>query len=474
MNVPYLEGKRIHFAGAGGVSVSALAEYALRSGAEVSCSDKRGSAVLRRLAALGARVCEDDDADIIEGCDLVVRSSAVPPDHPALVRAAALGIPALERHEFLARVAEEFDLAAAVAGTHGKTTVTSMIAHILRREGVPFVAHIGGRPVGMGGLVVNGGDMPRSLFLTEACEYGRHLTSLRPSLAVVTGMECDHPDCYRDISEVHAVFSEFLKDCPLAVLPEECAFICSHEHIDICAPGHAGAGESGGRGAVSGAEGRICAYTLTRTLGCGSVHSGVLSRCGRECALSLPQPGAHMLTDAALAVAAACELGAGFESACRALADFKGVERRLERAGSVEGAEVIFDYAHHPTEIACTLDAVGPEGGILAVFQPHTYSRTAAYMDAFAEVLGRLGRVILMPVYAAREQPGSGADSRDLARRITEKNPHCGVYYAENADEAYDLVKLFAPEYDVVLMLGAGDIYDMKERFAPLTRCPEG
>lgn len=178
--MPYLEGKRIHFAGAGGVSVSALAEYALRSGAEVSCSDKRGVAVLRRLAALGTRVCEDDDADIIEGCDLVVRSSAVPPDHPALVRAAALGIPALERHEFLARVAEEFDLVAAVAGTHGKTTVTSMIAHILRREGVPFVAHIGGRPVGMGGLVVNGGDMPRSLFLTEACEYGRHLTRSVP------------------------------------------------------------------------------------------------------------------------------------------------------------------------------------------------------------------------------------------------------------------------------------------------------
>ena len=473
--MPDFSGKHIHFTGVGGASMSALAEYAALSGATVSGSDRTPSEILDRLARAGIEVYAGVDADIIDGADLVVRSSAVPVSNPEIVRATALGIPVVERHEFLARVAEDFDRVVAVAGTHGKTTVTAMIAHILKAAGVPFVAHIGGEPVGMGNLTVYGGDgkLPCGIFLTEACEYRRHLLALAPDIAVVTNMECDHPDCYPTIAEVHSVFAEFVEKCPRTVIGADNAFICTGAHTDICADVHTVKREHSATDEATAREEREkeedmrgCAYGVSRILECSLTQTAVVRHGKAECALTLPAAGTHLLVDALFAVAAAGELGVDFGFACRALADFKGVKRRFEKAGSVGGAQVVFDYAHHPTEIACALRAARAYGRPLVVFQPHTYTRTARYLDDFAAVLGGEERVIIMPTYAAREIPDEGADSGVLADRIKEKYPFCGVYLAKSVQEVLDYVNLFAAEFDIVLFLGAGDIYNLKSFLA--------
>ena len=214
----------------------ALAEYAMLAGAEVSGSDRTPSAATERLAALGAEVYSGARRDIIARAGLVVRSSAVPLSDEEVAAALAMKKRVVERHEFLSAVAEDFRTVAAVAGTHGKTTVTAMTAHILSRLGIPFVAHIGGEPAGMGNLTVvreKDGSLPRGIFLTEACEFGRHLLALSPDAAAVVNMECDHPDCYAGIEEVHGVFAEFVEKCPLTIVRAEDSFICKGAHIAI-------------------------------------------------------------------------------------------------------------------------------------------------------------------------------------------------------------------------------------------------
>lgn len=450
-----LERERVHFVGVGGASMCALAEYCLLAGAEVSGSDRVRSAALGRLAALGAEVYLGARRDTIARAGLVVRSSAVPLTDEEVSLALAMGKRVIERHELLALIAEGFDTVAAVAGTHGKTTVTAMTAHVLRECGVPFVAHIGGEPVGMGNLTVCGGEdgaLPRGIFLTEACEFGRHLTALKPDIAAVVNIECDHPDCYRDIGEVREVFAEFVEKCPLTLVRREDAFICAGAHVCI----------------REGENSRMheCAYLFSSVPKCGEGQTVTLSSPdGRE-VFALPFAGRHYAEDAAFAVALACELGADLHSACRALASFKGVKRRCERAGKLGRAEVVFDYAHHPTELECTLSAAEEDGSrVLPVFQPHTYSRTKSYLSDFARVLGSRGEVILLPVYAAREREMSGGTSPDLADEIGRQFPECEVHLAVSDDDALNIASSRADDYDKVLFLGAGDIYALRSRF---------
>lgn len=531
-------GKKIHFIGVGGASMSALAEFALAQGGVVSGSDRTESAVLDKLSKLGAEVYAGSRADIINGVDIVVYSSAVPFDDPELAAAFAAGKLVFERQEFLSAVAEMFSTVVAVAGTHGKTTVTAMIAHVLKTCGIPFVAHIGGEPVGMDNLTIErlaDGSIPRDIFLTEACEYKRHLLALHPSLAVVTNMECDHPDCYSDLDEVYDVFSAFLEKCPVAVVRCQDKFICPNAHIciredyGVCAETEESermdterihkytekettsiganrkssaqtennADKVAASGSYGGANGSltdvsenkpneqkaernvaeeitypckdICSYVVLRTLECKGGQTVTYSHGTGTYSFFLPLKGKHMRDDAMLALAASCVLGVSQECACAALATFGGVKRRYERAGKLSGAEVIFDYAHHPTEIACTLSVAATEGKFLTVFQPHTYSRTARYMDDFVNVLGRMEHLVIMPTYAAREKGAQGADSVDLAREIKRKFPECKLYLSFSHDDTAEYIKNTAAGYDAVLMLGAGDIYRLKD-ILPLVR----
>lgn len=479
--MPDLKGERIHFVGVGGASMSALAEYCLLSGAEVSGSDMRTSAATERLAALGAEVYSGARRDIIAKAGVVVYSSAVPASDAELSAARAMGKRVTERHEFLADIAADFGTVAAVSGTHGKTTVTAMTAHILKTLGIPFVAHIGGEPVGMSNLTVcrtADGKISHGIFLTEACEFGRHLLALSPTVAVVTNMECDHPDCYATLQDVHGVFAKFVEKCSVTIVREQDAFICTGAHICIRethgADQEVRARDADGvcaqtrvQDADAGKEcSRMpeCTYELTRILEWENGQTDSLACRGKSAGITLPYAGAHYAWDAAFAVALAVELGADFGAACGALATFGGVRRRYERAGFVHGAEVIFDYAHHPTELGCTLRTAQAGGRVLVVFQPHTYSRTASYMDGFVDVLGREKEVVIMPTYAARERGSQGASSTDLAAAIAKKYPECKVYLAVSHDDTWNYVENNAERFDKILFLGAGDIYELKGR----------
>ena len=467
--MPDLAGKRVHFVGVGGASMCALAEYCLLSGARVSGSDRVLGRATDRLSVLGAQVYFGSREEMIKEADLVVRSSAVPLSDAEVAAARSLGKRVEERQEFLAEVASEFRTVAAVAGTHGKTTVAAMTAHILKSCGIPFVGHIGGEPEGMGNLTVvreKDGSLPRGMFLTEACEFRRHLLALSPDIAVITNMECDHPDCYADINEVRGVFAEFVEKCPLTIVRESDIYVSTGAHIAI----REGMGaEHGGGASLYGAHMRKCTYSFMRTLECADGQTVEVVAEGACAKAHLNFPGAHYAEDAVFALALSCELGAELDAACAALETFGGVKRRFEKAGRLCGAELIFDYAHHPTELKCTLAAAKMRGRVLPVFQPHTYSRTARYMADFAAALGGEEEVILMPVYAARECEAQGATSAELQSAICSNYPNCNVYLANSAEDVWDMVKTRAHAYDVVLFLGAGDIYDMKERF-----CSEG
>lgn len=473
--------EKVHFVGVGGASMSALAELMLLWGAQVTGSDRVECPAFARLREMGAEVYTGARRDIIARAGIVVFSSAVPESDAELTLARAMKKRVLERHEFLAEIAGCFGRVAAVAGTHGKTTVTAMTAHILRECGVPFVAHIGGIPAGgESGIAVNRakdgseaqeGALPLGLFLTEACEFRRHLLSLSPAVAAVTNMECDHPDSYRDIDEVHAVFAEFLKDCPLSVVRAEDSFVCTNAHITIttnekgakCGE-RAKHGERTGRARRRKRDMSACTYKVSRILEwSGGQTVTLLSPCGKG-KFTLPVRGAHYAEDGAFAVALAVALGADFHEACAALSGFGGVRRRFERTGRIGKAEAIFDYAHHPTEIECALKSARKQGRTLVVFQPHTYSRTARYMEDFVRVLGETKEVVLLPTYAARERSEAGATSAELAAHIAAKYPKCKVYLATSHDDAWIYAKTRAAHYKVVLFLGAGDIYSLRER----------
>ena len=485
-------GRRIHFVGVGGASMRALAEFCVEEDAKVSGSDKSPDGLPARLAETGAQVYVGSRTDIISAADVVVYSSAVPFDDPELSAARAKGIPVVERQDFLAEIAGTFDVVAAVAGTHGKTTVTAMIAHVLKTCGIPFVAHIGGEPYGMSNLTVNrgtDGKIPHTLFLTEACEYKRNLLALKPSLAVVTNMECDHPDCYANLNEVHSVFAKFVEKCPLTVLREDDEFVCTNEHICIRkypryekpekdderatrnTDPQSVRNSSDGEDEPSYARKRICTYGVSRILECAEGQTIELA-CpdGRARSICLSQCGEHMATDAALAVVAVCGLGVNADDACAALLSFRGVKRRYEKAGKISGAYAVFDYAHHPTEIECTLRVAEKEGRLLVVFQPHTYSRTARYMGDFVRVLSQCDELVIMPTYAARECGSDGATERELADAIAKEFPKNNVYLAVSHDDAWNYVKKHASDFDVVLFLGAGDIYALKDRIVPAVR----
>lgn len=449
--------------------MSALAVYCMAEGAKVSGSDRSPSDRLAVLAAAGAEVYTGARTDIIERCDAVVYSSAVPPADTELSYAVRLGKTVYERQDFLAAVADRFACVAAVAGTHGKTTVTAMIMHILRSCKIPFVGHVGGEPLGMDNLTIYGGDadaVPRKLFVTEACEFRRHFLALKPSVAVVTNMECDHPDCYSDINEVHGVFAEFVKNCPVTVVSEQNRFICRNEHICIREYGKTRSADNG----CGAAEERRtfpsacrCTYGVSSVLECADGQTAaVCCDLGRG-TVRLSQLGAHMLNDALYAVAAAVELGADFYDACASTESFRGVKRRFEEIGRLDGARIIFDYAHHPTEIKCAESVAERYGRVLTVFQPHTYSRTKRYLGDFAATLGACGNLALMPTYAARESAPECAADAELAAAVKAENPECRVYCLKSHEETAELVRCEAHGYDVVLLLGAGDIYGLKD-----------
>lgn len=445
--------RHVHFIGIGGAGLSAIARVLLEQGVEVSGSDLALSPVAEALARDGARVFAGHRAENVTGAELVVISSAVPPDNVEVQAARAAGIPVLKRPQFLGQMMDG-RVGIAVAGTHGKTTTTAMIASILLEAGRDPTFIVGGV---IAGLETNARAGKGPLFVIEADEYDHTFLSLRPQVEVVTIVEHDHPDCYPTFADFRAAFEEFTALTPrdgllAAGWDDPVARELGERRRDAGTPvTFFGLGE--------GAEWR--AEELRPNFAGGvdflAVHGGEVLGLVR-----LRVPGAHNASNAMAALAVADFLKVPFRVARTALTGFRGTERRFEVKGEAGGVVVVDDYAHHPTEIRVTLAAAQQRFAnqpLWAVWQPHTYSRTRTLMADFAQAFDAADHVIVLPIYAARETDTLGVSSAGVVAAMQHPDARC----AGSLDEAVVWLGTEVRPGDVVLTLGAGDGYQVGE-----------
>jgi UDP-N-acetylmuramate--alanine ligase len=431
--------RHVHLVGIGGAGLSAIARVLLERGDKVTGSDQASSPYVDGLTAAGVAVTLGHSAEAIAGADLVIASSAVSADNLELVAAAEAQIPVVRRLEFLSELVEGYQTIA-IAGTHGKTTTTAMIAWILDRAGLQPGFIVGGIPIDLG---VNARHGAGAHFVIEADEYDRTFLGLHPQIAVVTNVEHDHPDHYPTAESFRAAFEQFASqvgELLIICADDSGALGLRHEHAVTY-------------GLSEPAEWRA---EEIRENSAGGLDFLVLR--GEELMglIRLRVPGEHNVRNALGALAVAHRLGVGFGAARSALAEFHGVGRRFEIIGELNRVTVIDDYAHHPSEIRATLAAAKrryPEATIWAVFQPHTYSRTKAFLDKLAESFGEADRVIVTDIFAAREAPDSEISGELLAERIQSTD----AQFIASLDGVVDALLREVQPGSVVLTLSAGD-----------------
>ena len=451
-------GGRVHFVGIGGVGMSGLAHILLDAGALVTGSDPSPNETTQRLADRGARVADVQDGALLSAdVDLVVRTAAVPDDNPEMLVAQRLGLQTIFYAELLGQVMAE-RVGVAVAGTHGKSTTTAMLAYALTRCGLDPSFVVGGSVPQLGGGSHSGGGR---VFVAEACEYNRSFLELSPRVAVVTNIEADHLDTYPGgLAEIIDTFSEFC-----AKLPDDGRLIINGDdpHSARLADEHAGRTWRVGKGL--GCEWTIVPAGLQE--GCPVAH--LLHEARQAATVRLSIPGQHNLYNAAQAVAAAVAVGADVAQAAAAVSDFRGVERRQMLVGHApgSGAAVVDDYGHHPTEIRLTLAALreqyAPER-LICVFQPHQASRTRHLLDDFATSFAAADLVFLPDIYSVRDT----ADDRRfvssglLAERIRGAGQH--AEHLATFEAVADRVRGELRAGDLVVTMGAGDVWKVGQR----------
>jgi UDP-N-acetylmuramate--alanine ligase len=441
--------KRIHLVGIGGSGLSAIAQVLLEEGYAVSGSDQQASVATEGLAARGAQVAIGHRAENVVGADLVVVSSAIPQGNPEIAEARARRIPIVKRAELLGRMMRD-RRGVAVAGTHGKTTTTGMIAQILLEAGQDPTFIVGG-VIGSLGTNARAGSGP---FVIEADEYDRTFLGLQPWAAVVTNVEHDHPDCYPTFEAMFGAFGEFVD-----LLPPNGVLVACRDNPP--------ARELGAQRANKGQL--VVMYGLNDTAAWRAVdvqlnNAGgsdyVLLRHGQSAGLvRLRVPGLHNVVNSLAALAVADQLGVPFAQASKSLTEFRGVLRRFEIKGEAAGVTVVDDYGHHPTEIKATLAAARarfPGRGIWAVFQPHTYSRTKALIDDFAKAFTDADHVIVTDIYASRECNTLGISSADIVARMNDARRR-EVRHIPGLDQAAAHLLANVKPGDVVITLSAGD-----------------
>ena len=454
---------RIHFVGIGGSGMGGIAEVLLNLGYEVQGSDLRAGPVVRRLESLGARVMLGHSEAHLEQVDVVVVSSAVPADNPEVVAARQRRIPVVKRAEMLAELMR-FRYGIAVAGTHGKTTVTSLVASVLAEAGFDPTFVIGGR--------LNSANTHARLgagrfLVAEADESDASFIHLQPMLAVITNVEADHMATYGgDIERLHQTFVDFLHNLPFYGL----AIICSDD------PGAAALQARVPRAALTygfneGADlrasnfhqqGRVSHFTVTRPAGAAPLE------------VELNLAGRHNVQNALAAIAVAQELEVDDAALLRALAGFGGIDRRMQELGELGAGDgtalLVDDYGHHPTELQRTLEAIRdawPGRRVVVAFQPHRYSRTRDLMDDFARVLADTDVLLLCEVYAAGEEPIPNADGRALARAIRSRGKVEPIFVADVEALPEVLGGVLRPD-DLVVTFGAGSIGALAARLPEL------
>lgn len=433
----------VHFVGIAGAGMSALAELLHRRGARVSGCDAN-PANAPDLARLGIDVFTGHDPAHAESAGALVVTSAMPRDHPELVRARERGIPVIRRAEALAE-AIAGGRVIGIAGTHGKTTTTVMTTDALRAAGLAPTGIAGGRVGAWHGNLSMGGD---TLFVVEADEYDRSFLALTPTVAVVTNVEADHLDIYEDLDDIRGAFSRYLAPARAVVLCDDDAGARS-----LTLP----SGAQVIRYGIRSPDARLRAATLRQAEG-GSAFSAVFDD-EPVCDVRLRVPGEHNVLNALAALGSGLALGADPVRMAEGLEGFTGVERRFQRVGEARGVLVIDDYAHHPTELRATLRAARaayPERRIVAAFQPHLFSRTRDFARDFGDALGGADAAYLAEIYPAREQPIAGVDAGLIAEAArTAGHP---VAWRGTRDAMASALAADVRAGDLVLTMGAGDI----------------
>jgi UDP-N-acetylmuramate--alanine ligase len=449
--------RSVHLVGIGGAGMSGIARLFLSTGVRVTGSDLKWSPGLRQLEEAGATVTLGHSATNLEMPDAVVVSTAIPADNPEVVEARARGIPVLARAQVLAALMRN-RRGIAVAGTHGKTTTTSMIAVLLERAGRDPTYVIGGDLNESGSNARFGeGD----LFVAEADESDGSFLLLSPEIAVVTNVDDDHLDFYRDRHEVEAAFVAFCRRSEIVVA-------CGDDEAALRVL------QASGTPGITYGESRdndvVVEAVELRSDG-GRCRVAIA---GRTVDVFVPIPGRHYLRNAAAALAVGNHIGVVPEEAAHALNAFTGVRRRFERRGSSGGAEFVDDYAHHPAEVAATLEAARTDGmrRLVAVFQPHRYSRTAALSRQLGESLSSADLVVVTDVYGAGELPVPGISGKLVVDALLEAAPGKRAVYLPRRSDVAPFLAREVRSGDLVLTLGAGDITMVGEE--TLARLEEG
>jgi UDP-N-acetylmuramate--alanine ligase len=457
--------QRIHFVGIGGIGMSGIAEIMLNLGYKISGSDLKRSPVTDRLKSLGANIFEGHAAENVAGAEVVVTSSAINPANAEVVEAARLHIPVIQRAEMLAELMR-LKYGIAIAGMHGKTTTTSMIAAVLAAGSLDPTVVVGGRVDAMG----SNARLGRSQYLVaEADESDRSFLKLSPILAVVTNVDREHMDCYRSMQDVKRTFLEFMHRVPFYGMVVACnddpvvRRLMPKIHRRMVSYGTRkgsdfliGSCSSGRpRPTPAGADARQHLRRATHPF-----NSFAVSFRGKDLGeFHLHVPGVHNMLNATAAIAVGIGLDTPIEKIREALESFRGVDRRFQLRGRVAGVDVIDDYGHHPTEIRATLAAATQCGyrKIHVIFQPHRYTRTRDLMDEFAGAFSDADSLLVLDIYPASEQPIEGVTGEALAQRIAEKGD-AQASYARSFEDAVDAAIGVAEEGDMILTLGAGSV----------------
>ncbi len=439
----------VHFIGIGGISMSGLAEILLSRKFPVSGSDSHESALTDQLAEQGAVVHYPQMAEnITDDIDVVVYTAAIHPDNPEFRAAQEKNLPMLTRAQLLGEIMRNYKEAINVSGTHGKTTTTSMITEILLEAHKDPTVSVGGMLKDIGGNIRVGG---RETFVVEACEYTNSFLSFFPTIEVILNVEADHLDFFKDIDDIRHSFKLFAEKLPedgLLVINKDIKHSEYFTQALKC------------RVVTFGHE-KDADYTANFISYDKFAHpSYTLFYKGEELAkVELGVTGEHNIYNSLAAVAVARSLDIPMETILRGLKRFTGTDRRFQKKGSVNGFTIIDDYAHHPQEIAATIEAAKkyPHRKLWIVFQPHTYSRTAALLDDFAGALSQADEIVLADIYAAREKNTIGISSDDLRKHMLEQNTN--VYYIPKFEDIEDFLLQHVEEGDVLITMGAGDIY---------------
>ena len=441
----------VHFIGIGGISMSGLAQIMLQNGFKVTGSDRQSTHITKKLETLGATVFEGHSAENVNGANLVVHTAAVHNNNPEIIAAKEKGIRTIDRAECLGALMKLYKKAVGVSGTHGKTSTTSMLAHALIHADTDPTISIGGELDLIGGNIRVGSS---DIFVTEACEYTNSFLTFYPTVALITNIEEDHLDFFSGLEEIKTsfrIFANLTKNKGVVIAcgeDENVKDALKDADLDIL---------------YYGFSKKFDYYAKDVVYKAGFPEFDIYFKNEFCCHVELKVPGEHNIMNAIAAVAVSMQLGVSPEDAARGIETYGGVHRRFEKKGMYNGATVIDDYAHHPTEIKATLSAASKfdYNRLVCLFQPHTYSRTKTLWGEFLKAFDDADELILLDIYAAREVYDGITRSEELARQISARGVN--TKFIKDFSGAVEYLKETLSENDILFTMGAGDVYKIGE-----------